>query len=248
MPDRLATLPLAAIDPPPWGNPKIKITGVYREGLAASLDHFGFRDTLKVWPDPRHPGRYINLDGNQRLELLKESGVETVECRILDDLSPDDAKLFNATFNRNHSRHDEARLADIAESLKGASANLVKTLLRPQAVLVRPQTAEPDAEPDEPAPSDPDAPWGAPPADGPEPPAPTIPVMFALSREGHAVLAAGLLRARARVVRARRLTEALALADDESIDDDDIAETFLRVYQGRRGVARVTMQATHDDG
>lgn len=67
-------LPLHVIDPAPW-NPKKKIHGVYRNGLAASLHTFAISDDLKVWPNPRSPGRYYALDGNQRVDVLAEIAI-----------------------------------------------------------------------------------------------------------------------------------------------------------------------------
>lgn len=53
-------------------NPKGSIHGIYRAGLKTSLDYFNICDRLKVWPNPTKKGRYIVLNGNQRLPLIIE--------------------------------------------------------------------------------------------------------------------------------------------------------------------------------
>jgi hypothetical protein len=128
-PDRRAMIPFANLDLAPW-NPKIPLEGAYKDGLAASMDHFGVRDDLKVWPNPREPGRYFVLDGNQRFTILKAKGKDSIECRILADLDDEDAKLFTAAFNRNVARYDEAKLADLAASCSKMGAELKDRLLR----------------------------------------------------------------------------------------------------------------------
>lgn len=64
-------IPLHALDQAPW-NPKTPLHGVYRKGLTGSLDTFRFRDRLKVWPNPKSKGRYFVLDGNQRIDVIRE--------------------------------------------------------------------------------------------------------------------------------------------------------------------------------
>ena len=64
-------VPFHALEQAPW-NPKKPIHGVYRRGLAGSLAQWSMRDRLKVWPHPRDRGRYVALDGNQRLDVLRE--------------------------------------------------------------------------------------------------------------------------------------------------------------------------------
>jgi hypothetical protein len=64
-------IPYALIDPAPW-NPKTTIHGSYRRGLKASLDYLGIRDRLKLIPNSKRKGRYISIDGNQRLDVIGE--------------------------------------------------------------------------------------------------------------------------------------------------------------------------------
>ncbi len=164
--DRFVRLPLHAIEPFP-GNPKTPISGKYRKGLAASLDLFGIRDQLKVWPHPTQPGRYYNLDGNQRYSVLveraeadlglaavlaldpaehpdregrlaairSEASNREVECRVLAELTRDEARAFNASFDRNHAAYDEAKVADLHADLAERREELDQALAARRAEL-----------------------------------------------------------------------------------------------------------------
>jgi ParB-like chromosome segregation protein Spo0J len=214
MPDERITLPIDALENAPW-NPKSAIAREYRKGLIGSLDHFGVRDDLKVWPSPDHSGRYIVLDGNQRLDLLRESGVAEVECRVLADLDDDDARLFTASFDRNVARYDEAKLAALAGELKAKGAELVSMMLRPDAAIVgppaRPEGSVPDGEPGANA--------GL---------AATVPVMFSLTREGYEEVKGAILKTKARLKREERLVRAFAGFSERRIDDA-VVELVLRI-------------------
>jgi ParB-like chromosome segregation protein Spo0J len=219
MADERRTIPLADLVEAPW-NPKVPITSVYRAGLRASIDHFApkgggnpLRDDLKVWPDPEAAGRYIVLDGNQRLGLLRESGVAEVECRVLADLDPEDARLFTASFDRNVAKHDEAKLAALAGELGSIDDDLIATILRPDSVVVAPPPLGdmPEVEP------------------APGPVGPTIPVMFELTSEGYERVMAGALRTKARLKREARLTQAMEALSERRIDDG-VVELALRIF------------------
>jgi hypothetical protein len=219
MADERRTIPLADLVEAPW-NPKVPIKSVYRAGLRASIDHFApkgggnpLRDDLKVWPDPEAAGRYIVLDGNQRLGLLRESGVAEVECRVLADLDPEDARLFTASFDRNVAKHDEAKLAVLADELKAKGADLVSRMLRPDVSIVTPPPRLESLE----APAAPRLDDG-----------PTIPLMISLTREGYREVMAGVFRAKGRLMREDRLREALASLSERAIDDL-VVELALRV-------------------
>lgn len=271
--DKLVKIPLGQLDEFP-GNPKTPIFGKYRRGLEESLDHFGIRDTLKVYPNPREVGRYFVLDGNQRLPLLIEAaekahgvdldsgddGVQDrsrrmaalaihIECRIL-ELSPDDAKRFNAAFNRNHAKYDELKLSEIHEDLisrlkeQGDEARTkLKRLLRPEpAPLVQPilDAADSLADSEQTEPSE-DEPWGPPPnppaprgAVGGNPPARRS-VVFSFSPEGHDEIMQGILRAKDRALRESRIRAAVA-SFDQRVFDSALLEMMLRCLGTRAGL------------
>jgi hypothetical protein len=69
--DKEVEIPLSLIDVAPF-NPKQVIHGVYRKGLQSSIEYFGLRDRLKVWPNPSRKGRFMILDGNQRKDVIEE--------------------------------------------------------------------------------------------------------------------------------------------------------------------------------
>jgi hypothetical protein len=68
--DKEVDVPIGLIDPAPW-NPKVDISGVYERGLGESIYEFGVRDRMKIWPNPKLLGRFICLNGNQRIGLIK---------------------------------------------------------------------------------------------------------------------------------------------------------------------------------
>lgn len=70
--DQEKNIPFGCLVPCPF-NPKPTISGVYRAGLASSLGVFGLRDRLKVWPVPGGKNAYMVLNGNQRLDVLRET-------------------------------------------------------------------------------------------------------------------------------------------------------------------------------
>ncbi len=220
MPDRREIIPLDLIDPAPW-NPKHPIAGEHREGLGASIDHFGVRDDLKVWPNPDQPGRYYVLDGNQRLDLFKERGLDSIECRILDDLDNEDARLFTAAFDRNHALYDFRKLGELAANLKLRNEGLKDRLLwlpkvnLPSSTFVAESAvSRAEYEPVSTATS---------PAI-----APSIPIMFSLTRDGFDEVKESILRSRSRLVRETRLRDALAGLEERELDDLTV-ELALRI-------------------
>jgi hypothetical protein len=69
--DTETDVPFGLLDMAVW-NPKAVISGTYRTGLKSSLDWLGIRERLKVFPNPSKKGRYIVINGNQRLDLIAE--------------------------------------------------------------------------------------------------------------------------------------------------------------------------------
>jgi hypothetical protein len=221
MPDRRELIPIDLLDPAPW-NPKHPIDGEHRAGLGASLDHFGVRDDLKVWPNPESPGRYVVLNGNQRLDLFRERGDDFAECRILADLDSEDAKLFTASFDRNRAMYDFRKLGELSESLKTKGADLRDRLLwlpkvnLPQAVVsaaaaIAEAASRPAAEAAERAPE-----------------RGKIPFVFSISREGFEEVKAHIFATRNRLIQESRLRAALEALKDRVLDDV-VVELALRI-------------------
>lgn len=221
MPDRRQFISIDDLDPAPW-NPKHPIEGEHRAGLGASLDHFGVRDDLKVWPNPDAPGRYFILDGNQRLDVFRERGMTSIECRVLDDLDPDDAKLFTAAFDRNRAMYDFRKLAELSESLKTKGAALRDRLLWLPKVNL-PQTNAIAAESLAEAASRPAVEAASNAGEGGN-----VPIVFSLTREGFEEVKAHIFASRNRLIQESRLRMAISELKDREIDDL-VVETALRI-------------------
>jgi hypothetical protein len=295
--DKEVDIPLSLIDPAPW-NAKTPISGIYRRGLKASLDHFGMRDRLKVVPHPTRKGRYYCANGNQRIDVITEHFLDEkirahfkladdcpesifkqtkddpdnqnaidklkkslitfpVPCQVMTHLDADtplsmaDAKLFTVTFDRNPSKVDEVKQADVyreiraeqiaklsEDSRKAFDARL-KAMVRPELPVVEPKTQSIQTNGDQhsfefSAPGDfkPTElePWG------PNPPNSSnsnasehairfIPMVFSLSEEGYKAISESVLRSKSRVFRENTLKRALTKLEqitDLSTFDDDI--------------------------
>ncbi len=87
----IVSLPLASILPVRKLSPIISKTEKYRR-IAASIQEVGIIEPLIVFPDAKGSTQYILLDGHVRLAILKEMGVEKVNCLIAKD---DEAFTYN---------------------------------------------------------------------------------------------------------------------------------------------------------
>lgn len=305
-------IPLRLLDPAPW-NPKPAISGPYRRGLATSLGEFTLRSRLLVWADRRRAGRFITLDGNQRLDVVAEMAEDhlvsleaarrflegggdpadpvndpttkagrkrlgllfeelradaafsascrsrahdlPIPCRVL-GLSPDDAKLFTAAYDRNRSKYDEAKLVDLVDGIAGRQRALIDRLVRPVRPFVPPPAIAAPAPAPEVAPPAPvlastetgstptldadgdDMPWGPPPAPEPTPTqgitrdaAPReqlIPTVFSFLPEFDRELKDGLLGVSSRLLRNQRVKQAVE-AWTGADPNADLSEAALEV-------------------
>jgi hypothetical protein len=228
--DRREFIPIAALDAAPW-NPKYAIEGEHLAALDASLAHFGVRDDLKVWPNPDVVGRYFVLDGNQRLARLNAGGAESIECRVLDDLDEDDAKLFTAAFDRPRASFDFRRLGELAASINGKSESLKSALLFLPAVnlpVAASSSFISNADPASlrqavmPRVCEQASPSSLTNQEG------RIPFIFSLTREGYAEVKDAILRTRKRLLLEARLQAALEGLANRDIDDL-VVELALRV-------------------
>ena len=81
----IISVPLASILPVRKLSPAISQTEKYRR-IAASIREVGIIEPLIVFPQTNGSTQYILLDGHVRLVILKEMGLETVNCLVaLDD-------------------------------------------------------------------------------------------------------------------------------------------------------------------
>lgn len=100
--------------------------------LKASIAMFGFIENMVV--RPIDGTAYEVLSGNQRLEVLREVGLETVPCVVV-DRNDAEARLLAQTLNRLHGEDD-----------LGLKAELVRTILadlpESEVLKVLPETAD----------------------------------------------------------------------------------------------------------
>lgn len=100
--------------------------------LKASIAMFGFIENMVVRPIAENI--YEVLSGNQRLEVLREVGLETVPCVVV-DRNDAEARLLAQTLNRLHGEDD-----------LGLKAELVRTILadlpESEVLKVLPETAD----------------------------------------------------------------------------------------------------------
>lgn len=131
-------LPWHCLDPSPW-NSKKPIHGKYRKGVRASIDYFEMSDRLKVWPNPREPGRYYVLNGNQRLEILMEREIERLAVLKfglqVDEATqrPDLAKFREAMDHPDHVKEVQSIRSQAAELM--VDVQVMERLDREDAVL-----------------------------------------------------------------------------------------------------------------
>ena len=89
-------VPTSAIVPLKPLRPTIKHSQKYRQ-IAASVETVGLVELPVIIPDTRKSGTYYLLDGQLRLEVLKDLGVQEVECLVATD---DEAYTYNKRINR----------------------------------------------------------------------------------------------------------------------------------------------------
>jgi len=83
------------------------------EKLKRSLDQFGYVDPI-IWN--KATGRVVG--GHQRLKVLKDSGVEEVECVVV-NLDEEHEKALNIALNKISGEWDKDKLALLITDLQG---------------------------------------------------------------------------------------------------------------------------------
>lgn len=175
---------------------------------------------------------------NLKSQVRSRAMNETIECRVLTNLDPDDAKLFTATFDRNHAVYNEHKLADLAEEIESRrtkTQEMINLLLRPNRPFISPlqlpvgtlnrtQAEKDKAEFDSKVATaaanvSEEKPWGDPPPSPPQtiglqvaksgPPPQLIPVMFSLTPDGYERLTTGVIKSKSRAFRESQLLTAI---------------------------------------
>jgi ParB family chromosome partitioning protein len=127
----LVYLPLERLQGAPW-NPN-RMDEAMRERLRGSLERYGLVQNLVV--RPLGSDRYEVLSGNQRLQVLKESGAyQSIPCMVV-KLGDPQAKLLSQALNRVQGEDD-----------LGLRAQLLREILEQQSqsevLKLLPETAE----------------------------------------------------------------------------------------------------------
>jgi hypothetical protein len=89
----------------------VKSSQKYRQ-IAASIKEIGMVEPPVVIPDARSPKSYLLLDGHLRVEVLRDLGVEEVECLISTD---DEAFTYNKRINRLSAVQEQRMIAKAIE-------------------------------------------------------------------------------------------------------------------------------------
>lgn len=91
-----ATIPISAILPVRSLRTATKASKKYQQ-ILASVREVGLVEPPVVARDPTNPGTFLLLDGHVRIEVLKDLGIEQVECLISTD---DEAFTYNKRISR----------------------------------------------------------------------------------------------------------------------------------------------------
>jgi ParB-like chromosome segregation protein Spo0J len=89
-------LPISDVLPLRGVSDAIKRTPKYGQ-IASSIQEIGIVEPLVVARQKQNPGKYLLLDGHLRLEVLRTSGAEMVQCLVSTD---DEAFTYNRRINR----------------------------------------------------------------------------------------------------------------------------------------------------
>jgi hypothetical protein len=109
-------------------NPKINLTQRQKDSLKLSLEKFGFRGVLIVYPT--EDGKYMVLDGNNRYDQMLAIGEKEIDCVVLDDMSEEDARKFVLSYDQVKGDYDKDVLLEKAKELvkEGSSIEEISKL------------------------------------------------------------------------------------------------------------------------
>lgn len=195
-------------------------------------------------PDTRKLQRLRNENPDVATKIHNKAMSEKIDVLVMSRLTPDMARLFNLSFDRNRAIYDEAKVVRSYEQVQ-IDPDLKKTIIRPEAAFIQPAPApvtpftgsQPAPELSQPLIRDPmsdvpnDPRWGPPPplpANPISPKAQLIPYTFSLTPEGYKEVNDRTLRATARLYREKQLLQALTELESiitengKSIHLDDI--------------------------
>ena len=126
-------LPIGRLREAPWNPNALDDAGMTR--LSGSLRRFGLVQNLVVRP---HGDDFEVLGGNQRLQILRESGVARVPCVVV-ELDDAHARLLAQALNRLHGREDIGLRAEVVRYM-------LRDLSVDEVLAVLPESAQSLAE------------------------------------------------------------------------------------------------------
>lgn len=106
-------LAIADLEPNPW-NPN-EMSDFMLTKAEESLDRFGQVKRIIVRPHPKDKdkNRYQILDGFHRVRSLGQSGVKTIRCEVIYDISDNEAKRLGLALNDIHGENDRTKLGQL---------------------------------------------------------------------------------------------------------------------------------------
>jgi ParB family transcriptional regulator, chromosome partitioning protein len=105
---QMVNLPLDQLQEAPWNPNQMDAATMSR--LRESLARYGLVQNLVVRPLDK--GCYEVLSGNQRLQVLRESGIQTAPCVVM-DLDDAHARLLGQALNRIQGKDDLGLRAEL---------------------------------------------------------------------------------------------------------------------------------------
>jgi ParB/RepB/Spo0J family partition protein len=107
-------------------NPKKDFTKKQLENLRESIKRYGFSSSIVVCHDFEKKSKYIVIDGNSRIDLLKEFEIEYVDVVINEHIKTrNDILNFIAIFDNIGKKYDFESLQNLQQSINDFSKKII---------------------------------------------------------------------------------------------------------------------------
>ena len=127
----IISVPLASILPVRKLSPGISKTEKYRR-IAASIREVGIIEPLVVYPQANGSAQYILLDGHIRLAILRDMGLEKINCLVAKD---DEAFTYNHKVNPLSAIQEHFMIMEAIR--QGVSEERIATTLAVDVAAIR---------------------------------------------------------------------------------------------------------------